>query len=237
MMENFADPGVGCVSSTDRVLGESADAGDGGEGLYVRYEMWLRDEEARSGTLIGASGSFYAVRRCLAERWDPGLTRDFLTPLKVIEAGFRTVPEPRAVGTYRALAAPEAEFRRKVRTVMRGMAVLWSMRVLLDPFRHPGAAFRLWSHKVLRWTVPFFMLLLLVVSAVLAADSRFHAFALSAQLGFYALALAGYLVRGLVVLPFVKIPLFFTNVNLSILAAWIRFLAGARQVTWEPTHR
>ncbi|MGD8394532.1 MAG: glycosyltransferase family 2 protein, partial [Candidatus Eiseniibacteriota bacterium] len=237
MMENFADPGVGCVSSTDRVLGENGTSGDGGEGLYVRYEMWLRDEEARRGTLIGASGSFYAVRRALAARWEPALTRDFLTPLKVIEAGYRTVPEPRAIGTYRALTAPEAEFRRKVRTVMRGMAVLWSMRVLLDPIRHPGAAFRLWSHKVLRWTVPFFLLLLLVASLVLAAHSRFHAAALVAQLVFYALALAGYLHRGLEVFPFVKIPLFFTNVNLSILSAWFRFLAGGRQVTWEPTQR
>jgi hypothetical protein len=239
MMECFADQGVGCVSSTDEVIGEGDDTGDGGggEGAYVRYEMWLRELEAATGTLIGASGSFYAVRHELARRWDAKLTRDFLTPLKVIEAGYRAVPEPCAVGTYRALAEPEAEFRRKVRTVMRGMAVLFHMRTLLNPLRFPGPALRLWSHKVLRWTVPFFLLTALVASAVLAPASGFYRLMLGLQLAFYALALAGFAVRRLEAWPIFKIPLFFTNVNLSILMAWLRFLSGSRQVTWEPTRR
>ncbi len=235
---NFADPEVGCVSSTDRVVADRAEEeGEAGEGAYVRYEMWLRQLEAETGTLIGASGSFYAVRASLAGVWDPKLTRDFLTPLKVVEAGYRAVPEPDAVGTYHALHAPDDEFRRKVRTVMRGMAVLWHMRQLLNPLRRPGVALRLWSHKVLRWTVPFFLLLLFIASAALAPTHRFYALVLAAQVAFYALALAGYINRRLEARALFRLPLFFAGVNLSILLAWVRFARGARQVTWEPTRR
>jgi len=238
MMENFADPTVGCVSCQDLIVDEhGAPDATAGEGLYVRYEMALRDLEAKLGSLVGASGSFYAVRRRLAGIWEAGFERDFLTPLKVAAAGSRTVHEPRAIGAYRALAAAEAEFKRKVRTVMRGMAVLFHMRELLNPLRHPRVAWQLWSHKVLRWTVPFFLVGLFVAAAALAGRHVIYALALVAQAALYAFALAAYLDRRLEAKSLFRIPLFFTNVNLSILVAWVRFLSGARQVTWEPSRR
>lgn len=238
MMENLADPTVGCVSSQDRIVDESGEPDPkAGEGLYVRYEMALRRAEANLGSLVGASGSFYAVRKNLAEVWEPGLERDFLTPLKVAAAGFRTVHEPRAIGAYRALEEPQAEFRRKVRTVLRGMTVLFHMRGLLNPVRHPRVAWQLWSHKILRWTVPFLLVILLASSAVLAGQGPFYAVAFGAQMLLYALALAAYLNRRLETRLIFRVPLFFTNVNLSILVAWIRYLSGSRQVTWEPSRR
>ncbi len=215
MMENFADSTVGCVSSQDQIVAAdgSPDA-EAGEGFYVRYEMALRRLEARLGSLVGASGSFYAVRRHLADVWEAGFERDFLTPLKVAAAGLRTVHEPRAIGAYRALAEPEAEFRRKVRTVMRGMAVLFHMRSLLNPLAHPLVAWQLWSHKILRWTVPFFLLSLLVSSAALAGRHPVFALALAAQVALYALALAAFIDRRLEARLLFRVPLFFTNANL-----------------------
>jgi glycosyltransferase involved in cell wall biosynthesis len=240
MMENFADPSVGCVSSQDLIVdAEGHPDQAAGEGFYVRYEMAIRRAEARLGSLVGASGSFYAVRRRLAPVWEAAFERDFLTPLKVAAQRSRTVHEPRAVGAYRALAEPEAEFRRKVRTVMRGMAVLFHMRELLDPFRYPRVAWQLWSHKILRWTVPFFLLTLFGSSAVLAARGAapIYACALAGQVAVYLLALAALLHRELEQMLIFRLPLFFANVNLSILVAWGRFLAGNRQVTWEPSRR
>jgi cellulose synthase/poly-beta-1,6-N-acetylglucosamine synthase-like glycosyltransferase len=240
MMRNFADPTVGCVSSEDVIVdADGRPDRTAGEGFYVRYEMALRQAEARLGSLVGASGSFYAVRRSLAGVWAPGFERDFMTPLKVAAAGYRTVHEPEAIGAYGALAEPEAEFRRKVRTVMRGMAVLFHMRILLDPFRFPRFAWQLWSHKVMRWTVPFFLVTLFASSAALAIGGAgpLYLAALAAQLALYALALLAYLDRRLESKLLFRIPLFFTNVNLSILIAWFRYLSGARQVTWEPSRR
>jgi len=238
MMQNFADPTVGCVSSRDEIVDERGEPERGaGEGFYVRYEMALRQAEADLGTLVGASGSFYAVRRSLADAWAPGFERDFLTPLKVAAAGFRTAHEPAAIGYYSALVQPSDEFRRKVRTVMRGMAVLFHMRTLLNPFRYPRFAWQVWSHKILRWTVPFFLLTLLGSSAVLAGRGAIYAAALAAQIGLYSLALAAFLDRRLETRLIFRLPLFFANVNLSILVAWVRYLTGGRQVTWEPSRR
>jgi cellulose synthase/poly-beta-1,6-N-acetylglucosamine synthase-like glycosyltransferase len=238
MAANFADPTVGCVSSRDEIVNEKGEPDPGaGEGFYVRYEMALRSAEAEIGSLVGASGSFYAVRRALAGPSPLGLERDFLTPLRVAAAGFRTVHEPEAVGAYGTLAAPEAEFRRKVRTVMRGMSVLFHMRMLLDPFRFPRFAWQLWSHKILRWTVPFFLITLFVSSAVLAARGGLYTLAFGAQAAIYALALVAMANRRLETLLVFRLPLFFANVNLSILVAWIRYLSGSRQVTWEPSRR
>ncbi len=238
MMENFSDPTVGCVSSQDLIV-DAAGAPDAtaGEGFYVRYEMGLRRLEAEFGSLVGASGSFYAVRRGLAPIWEAGFERDFLTPLKVAAAGYRTVHEPRAIGAYRALAEPEAEFRRKVRTVMRGMAVLFHMRELLNPWRHPRVAWQLWSHKIMRWTVPFSLVTLFITSAALSGRGLIYLLAGGGQLALYLLALAALLDRRLESRLLFRIPLFFTNANLSILVAWCRYLAGARPVTWEPSRR
>ena len=238
MMENFADSTVGCVSSQDLIVDERGDPdATAGEGFYVRYEMALRRAEARLGSLVGASGSFYAVRSRLAGIWDAEFERDFLTPLKVAEARSRTVHEPRAIGAYRALAEPEAEFRRKVRTVMRGMAVLFHMRTLLHPLRYPRASWQLWSHKVLRWTVPFFLVTLFIASLALAERHWFYGAVLAAQVVVYLLAFAAVVIRPLERRLLFRLPLFFANVNLSILVAWARFLRGSRQVTWEPSRR
>jgi hypothetical protein len=238
MMRNFADPTVGCVSSRDEIVDEHGHPeSQAGEGFYVRYEMALRQAEADFGSLVGASGSFYAVRSSLAQAWAPGFERDFLTPLKVAAAGFRTAHEPEAIGYYSALVEPRAEFRRKVRTVMRGMAVLFHMRTLLNPFRYPRFAWQLWSHKILRWTVPFFLLALLGSSAVLAPRGPLYLAAFVVQAALYALALAAFLDRRLETWLIFRLPLFFANVNLSILVAWVRYLSGSRQVTWEPSRR
>ncbi len=145
--------------------------------------------------------------------------------------------EPRAIGAYRALAEPEAEFRRKVRTVMRGMAVLFHMRTLLNPLRYPRAAWQLWSHKVLRWTVPFFLVTLFIASLALAERHWFYGAVLAGQVVVYLLAFAAVVIRPLETRLLFRLPLFFANVNLSILVAWARFLRGSRQVTWEPSRR
>lgn len=238
IVANFADPTVGCVSSQDEIVdAEGRPDRSAGEGFYVRYEMALRRAEANLGSLVGASGSFYAVRRSLAGPSPPGLERDFLTPLRVAAAGFRTVHEPEAVAAYSTLAEPAAEFRRKVRTVLRGMTVLFHMRTLLNPLRFPRAAWQLWSHKILRWTVPFFLITLFGSAVALAPQGGVYVAAIAAQLAIYLLALAAFIDRRLEALLVFRLPLFFANVNLSILVAWIRYLRGSRQVTWEPSRR
>jgi cellulose synthase/poly-beta-1,6-N-acetylglucosamine synthase-like glycosyltransferase len=226
----FADATVGCVSSEDRV------ALEGGEGAYVRYEMALRRLESEAATIVGCSGSFFAVRRELASPWPSDLASDFRSALEAARRGLRAVSEPRARASFRTVADPRAEWQRKVRTVRRGIAVLMAYRSLLHP-RHGRAALALWGHKVARFTSPFALLLVFASSALAANASSAAAALLTAQAALYGLgglALAFEPVRRSFL---ARLAGFFMLVNASMLVAWARHLSGQRAVTWEPTRR
>jgi cellulose synthase/poly-beta-1,6-N-acetylglucosamine synthase-like glycosyltransferase len=228
----FASPEIGCVSGEDRI------ANAGGEAAYGRYELFIRRQESRVHSIVGASGSFYAQRRALCEPFVANLAPDFLSVLRTVEGGHRAVSAPRATGTMRAVTSVGDEFERKVRTLLRGMTTLGRYARLLNPFRFGLFAFELWSHKVLRWLVPFLLAALLVTNVLLSTHSAFYAVVLALQIAFYGLALLGLTGRAPLssALP-VRISLFFTSSNAAVLAAWIKYAAGARQELWSPSRR
>lgn len=226
----FEDPEVGCVSTEDEIVGR------GGEGLYIRYEMALRRLEARFHSLVGASGSGYAVRRDLAAELPDRFPNDFAMPLVALSRGFRAVPEPRAVAAY-ADAGAGLEFQRKVRTVIRGLATLFWGFGLLPASRHPRAAFLLVSHKLLRWTVPVALVVLFATSAALFGRGGLWRLPLLAQAALYGAGVVGLVAPPLrALLPF-RIAHYFLVANAGIAVAWARFVAGERPAAWEPTRR
>ena len=231
VVKPFQDVTIGCVSGEDHI------PGGGGEGLYGRYELFLRNLESRISSIAGASGSFYAMRTRLCKPFLPGMAPDFLSVLVTVEHGYRAITEPRAHGNMASTKSTRGEFTRKVRTLIRGMTALWHMRQLLNPFRSGFFSVVLWSHKLMRWLVPFFMALAFIANMYLV-DQVFYLSTLILQIIFYSLA-----VLGMADLPMsrqnalVKVPLYFTVVNAAIFLAWVRFLAGERQEIWAPTHR
>jgi cellulose synthase/poly-beta-1,6-N-acetylglucosamine synthase-like glycosyltransferase len=228
----FADGTVGCVSGEDQI------AQAGGEGLYGRYELTLRRLESQLHSIVGASGSFYAQRRELCAPFAPGLAPDFLSVLHTVERGYRAVAEPGATGMMAELSDPHAEFSRKVRTILRGMTTLAHYAHLLNPFRYGWFAFELFSHKLMRWLVPFLLALLLLSSALLARASSFYMLMFAAQMVFYALAALAFWGSQTVGrwLP-AKISLYFTSANVATASAWLKFLVGTRQEVWSPSRR
>jgi hypothetical protein len=198
--------------------------------------MALRRLESEATTLIGLSGSCFAVRRSLASPWPHDLASDFRCALEAGRRGLRAVAEPSARARFAAVRDPGAEWERKVRTVQRGLAVLSAYRDLLHP-RHGRVALSLWGHKLARFTSPFALLVLLAASALLAPASSLAAALLALQvtllgLGAFALAVpaAGRWLPA-------RLAAFFLLVNASILVAWARHLSGPRAVVWEPTRR
>lgn len=231
ILRPFADPRVGCVSGEDHI------AGAAGEGLYGRYELFLRNQEAAVGSIVGASGSFYAQRRALCRPFREGLAPDFLSVLYTVEQGYRAITEPNARGYMTAVVKPGQEFQRKVRTLLRGISTLFAKPALLNPFRYGLFAFFLWSHKLGRWLVPFLLLGALLANVALWAQP-FYAVTLVLQLAFYGLALlAAANVAGLHERAPGRIALFFVMVNIAIAAAWLRFARGDRQELWTPSER
>jgi hypothetical protein len=234
IVENFADPTIGCVSSVDRVLGTAG--APNGEGAYVRYEMLLRSLESKVGSVVGLSGSFFAARRAVCSPWPTDLPSDFNTLLNTLRLGMRGVSDPTAVGSYADLGDAKAEHARKVRTVSRGLRSVGRNLHLLNPFRYGLAAWQLFSHKVCRWLVPLALAGLFAANLGLAFASPLYAGAAIAQACFYAVAAYGMTRPDSVGGP-VRIAAFFVLVNLSILQAWGNVFRGQRAVTWEPSRR
>jgi cellulose synthase/poly-beta-1,6-N-acetylglucosamine synthase-like glycosyltransferase len=231
IVKPFSDPNIGCVSGEDRI------AGPGGEGLYGRYELWLRRLESKTVSIAGASGSLYAERKVIVKDFQEGMAPDFLSVLNAFEAGYRAISTRDAIGSMSAASTSTAEFSRKVRTAIRGMTALFAKRKLLNPFRYPGTAFVLLSHKLMRWLVPFFLIGLLASSIALASNWKFGAFFI-AQITFYAIGLLGLIWQRLLEsTAVVRVATYFTLANAAIAMAWVKYIFGTRQEIWGPTRR
>ncbi len=235
IVENFSDPTIGCVSSVDRFI--DAEGKVSGEGAYVVYEMLLRRLETRVNTVVGLSGSFFAARRAVCLDWEPDLQSDFKTLLTSIRMGLRGIADPQSVGYYRNLTDQRKEYDRKVRTIVRGIAVFMRSLALLNPFRYHLFAWQLFSHKLCRWLVPFAMIVALLSSGLLAIVSRSYQYVFGLQLLFYSVASFFLLRQRMPVMTVLRIPSFFVMVNVSILDAWYRYWRGDRFLSWTPSKR
>jgi len=231
IVANFADPDVGCVSSVDRFI--DPDGRISGEGAYVRYEMWLRELETRVYSLVGLSGSFFAVRRLVCGAWAADRQSDFSTLLNTVRLGLRGVLDRDAVGYYRNIVDEGSEHDRKVRTVVRGISVLASNLDLLNPLRRPLFAWQLASHKLCRWLVPFAMIGAAASNAVLALHSPAYLAIFALQLAFYGAAATG--VHGGA--GAFRIAAFLVRSNSAVLTAWLRYARGERVTLWTPSNR
>jgi glycosyltransferase involved in cell wall biosynthesis len=231
IVRNFADPGVGCVSSTDRFV--DGDGSTSGEGAYVRYEMFLRALESRVNSLVGLSGSFFAARRDVCRRWTAHLQSDFDMLLCAVDMGMRGVLDVDSAGYYANLADDRREVQRKVRIVLRGISVLAENRRMLNPFRYGLFAWQLASHKLCRWLVPFFLIIAALANALLVSRSAVYRSTFVLQVAFYAAAVAGTWSRARAL----RLPAFMVSSNLAVLRAWVRYARGDRITTWDPSKR
>jgi cellulose synthase/poly-beta-1,6-N-acetylglucosamine synthase-like glycosyltransferase len=235
LVENFADPRVGYVTGELSVLHRDGNPTGAGASGYIRYENWLRLSESRAGSVIGVNGGVDAMRRALYTEVPDDQITDFVLPLHVIVAGSRVVYDPRARSAEEANEELGSEFRMRVRVALRAMRGLWYMRRVLNPFRHPLAAFCVMSHKVLRYLTFIFLITAFATSGVLALHRP--AFRLLWQLEILALALAAIgLLRGLP--SFMRratgLASYFLVTNVAFAVATVRFLRGDAMATWRP---
>jgi cellulose synthase/poly-beta-1,6-N-acetylglucosamine synthase-like glycosyltransferase len=190
LVANFSDPEVGAVS------GELCFVAPGGGfsasvDAYWRYEKAIRDAEARSGSVVGVTGAFYAIRRALYAPLPPGtVLDDVLTPMQVVRAGSRVVFEADAVAWDRASRSPADERVRKVRTLAGNYQLLALAPWLASPW-HNRLWFRFVSHKLLRLAAPWVLCALAAATAILAPSHPFYLACLYAGLACIAVALAG----------------------------------------------
>jgi cellulose synthase/poly-beta-1,6-N-acetylglucosamine synthase-like glycosyltransferase len=187
LVENFADPSVGAASG--ELVIECAPGINAGVGLYWRYEKWLRRKESLIHSAVGVTGAICAVRRGLFRAIPPGtLLDDVYWPLRVAMQGFRVVHDQRALAHDRLPERARDEFRRKVRTLSGNFQLLTRLPGAVLPWRNP-IWFQFISHKLLRLLVPWALLAMLVLNALLPGSEYRTLFA--TQLAGYAFGLVG----------------------------------------------
>ena len=231
LAENFADPEVGCASG-ELMLGDASEGeSKEGLGLYWRIEKQVRELESASGSMVGATGALYSVRRELITSVPAGtILDDVYLPMQIVRQGKRAVFDSRARAWDVPNLGAEREFSRKVRTLGGNYQLVqlapWLLRGS-NPIR-----FEFVSHKLLRLAVPVALAALLPASAVLTGP--FYRAALIAQLGFYALsALAlSHLVKRGMLARISDASGIFVLLNGAAMVALIKFVIG-RRTAWR----
>lgn len=235
IMPSFADVKVGCVAGRlEYVDGSDSRVGRGARS-YWSYETFLKRHESRVGSLIGASGCLYAVRRSAYIPLYHEACSDFIIATKMVEQGLRAVYEPSAVCFEQTNRQSDKELKMRVRIIAQTFTDLWRHRALLNPIRGGFYSVQLLSHKVMRYLVPFFLMGLFVSSAVLAPGSLFFRLMFAAQIAGYACpALAWMLDRVGIRSRLLAFPQYFILANLASLIGCYKFLRGQRYASWEP---
>jgi cellulose synthase/poly-beta-1,6-N-acetylglucosamine synthase-like glycosyltransferase len=235
IMPSFADVTVGCVSGRLVYVDPAKSRIGDGARSYWGYESFLKTHESRIGSLIGASGCLYAVRRSAYVPLYHEACSDFIIATKMVEQGLRAVYEPHAVCTEETNRQPGKEMRMRVRIINQTFSDLWRHRAMMNPFRSGFYAVQLWSHKVMRYFVPFFLASFLGATAILAASSIAFRLMFTLQLVGYGLGLlASLLDYAGIRNRMLAFPQYFLLANLASVIALYQFLRGERYARWEP---
>lgn len=235
IVPNFADREIGCVAGRLIYVDESdSDVGKGAKS-YWNYETFLKQGESRACSLIGASGCLYAVRKSAYQPMYAEACSDFLICTVLYRQGLRSVFEPNAVCTEETNRQSEKEFQMRVRVISQTFTDLWRNRDMLNPFKCGFYAVELISHKLLRYAVPLFLILMFVSSIILDFYSNIFIGFFVLQLLFYLAAFFAWLFeRNKISLGILAIPLYFVLANLASAIGFYKFLRGERYAKWEP---
>jgi hypothetical protein len=183
----FADPAVGYVCGQVRFTNET---GGNQEGLYWRYEMWLREQESALASVTGGNGAIYAVRREAYVEVDPIMGHDLSFPFRMVKNGWRAVYEPEARATEKMVPSIEGEWARKRRMMSHGWPIVVTGG-LLDPRGYPPLyALMIASHRLLRYGTPLLHVLTGVATLALLRRGHVYKLAAAAQAALLAAALA-----------------------------------------------
>ncbi|SEP13787.1 glycosyltransferase family 2 protein [Mucilaginibacter sp. OK283] len=240
---HYTDPTVGAVAGEKRVhIDENADASAAGEGFYWKYESALKKWDSELYSVVGAAGELFSVRRSLYLPVPADtVLDDFMISMLIAEKGYRIVYEPEAYATETASANVTEELKRKIRIAAGGMQSILRLKSLFNPFPYPILSFQYISHRVLRWTVtPFLLILSFILNVVLTCEPGATGWQLLlfAQVLFYMLAFLGYIMeKKQLRIKVLFIPYYFCVMNYAVLAGIIRYFTTTQSAVWEKAQR
>jgi len=232
IVRNFADEEVGAVGGELVYKTEGKSCVGEGNGLYWRFEKFLKRKESQITSLIGVSGCCYAVRKEYYEEINPDLISDFVISQLIYMKGKKVVYEPEAISYEDTNDNERDEFRMRVRVAVRTLYGLWHMKALLNPFRYGFYSIQLISHKILRYLFPICAIILFVVNVIICVQGYNFVLFLILQILFYISALLGLVFRKRKTC--FRLPFYFCMTNIALLLGLFKFLGGERKIVWSP---
>ncbi|HTF82826.1 MAG TPA: glycosyltransferase family 2 protein, partial [Cytophagales bacterium] len=243
IVRHFADPRVGCVAGEKRIFKKKNDTASGaGEGIYWKYESYLKRMDSELQNIVGAAGELFAVRTELFE-FLPSSTiiEDFVLSLSITERGYLAKYEPEAYAQESASENIEEELKRKIRICAGGFQAMAILKGLLNPFKHGLLTFQYVSHRVLRWAVvPFLLLAIIPINIYLAVyhPNVLYKVLLAAQALFYVASLLGwYLKNKKMEVKVLFVPYYFFIMNYAAYMGFLRYMKGSQSAVWERAKR
>ena len=238
LVRNFSDDSVGGVCG-HLVYYKSKDVRDNPENTYWFFENFLKDKESSIGSVLGSNGSIYAIRANLYVPLDAYLISDLVEPLKVVEQGYRVIYEKEAISREEidSFSDESHAFSRKVRINSRAILGLFNSLVLLNIKKHGFVSFELFSHKILRYIMPFLLIMLFFINIfLLKIPICLWLFLL--QLVFLIMAFIGYIRRNSPSdIKCFSLPWYFVWTHAAVIVAWLKFLGGKKTIVWDTNRK
>ena len=231
----FADTEIGFVTGSTKYFASSADASNHTMGIYSRLERLTKSLESKIGSCVGADGAAFAIRNSLFSPLQPDDINDLVIPFHIVSKGYRGILEASVLCTEAAAGKPE-EFHRQIRITNRTLRAIFNHKYLLNPFQYPLFSFELFSHKIMKYLTPLWMLFLLTTNALLAFGSgTFYKILFVLQGFFYVCALIGLLKKGEErKARLINACHVFLLVNAAYAVGWFKYLKGETYTSWKP---
>lgn len=242
LVKHYQDEEVGAVTGEKRIISTNKEgASTAGEGIYWKYESMLKKLDSDFYSVVGAAGELMSYRTSLyKELPSDSLLDDLMQSMQIAIDGYRVIYEKNAWAAETASANVKEELKRKIRISAGAWQSMLRLGQAFNPFHNFKLFFAFISHRVLRWTLaPFSLLILLIVNLFLAANSNaIYGIILVCQVAFYALALLGwYFENKRIKVKVLFVPYYFFIMNLCVFLGLFRFLKGKQSVSWERAQR
>ncbi len=242
MVKHYANPKVGAVTGEKRIITKDKENASGaGEGIYWKYESFLKQLDSDFYTIVGAAGELMSYRTELyKELPKDSLLDDLMQSMQIANDGYRVIYEKNAWAAETASANVGEELKRKIRIAAGAFQSMSRLPKSFNLFTNFRVSFLFISHRVLRWTLaPLSLLILLVINFGLCIEpGGIYTYLLAGQLVFYTMAIFGwYLANKQIKVKALFVPYYFFIMNLCMYFGFIRFLRGKQSANWERAKR
>lgn len=241
IVKHYNNPQIGGVAGEKRISDSVAAAAENTEGVYWKYESFLKKLDAKFYSVVGAAGELFSIRRSLYENVPlDTLVEDFYLTMRIAQKGYRVMYEPNAYAVENSSASIGDELKRKIRIAAGGIQAIIRLAPLLNIFKYGKLSFQYISHRVLRWTLaPAAMPLIFMLNIYLHLQhGGLYSWILMAQVCFYLMALAGWILeKKQMRFKLFFVPYYFCMMNYALFRGVFRYFKGNQSVIWEKAKR